>query len=83
MVLFAARSMAFREGSRSKLVQVVVVHAGIVAATFMFTRDVAYAEAAYHLSVGMSSPMTHTFGSGVREVTCPPTGTNCPGFTCL
>jgi hypothetical protein len=63
MVLFAARSMAFREGSRSKLVQVVVVHAGIVAATFMFTRDVAYTEAAFHLSVGMSSPMTHTFGN--------------------
>jgi hypothetical protein len=62
MVLFAARSMAFREGSRSKLVQVVVVHAGIVAATFMCTRDVTYAEAAFHLSLSMGSPMTHTFG---------------------
>ncbi len=64
MVLFAARSMAFREGSRSKLVQVVVVHAGIVAAAFLCSQDVAAAEAAFHtrLSVGLSAAMTHSFG---------------------
>jgi hypothetical protein len=44
-------------------VQVVVVHAGIVAAAFMCTRDVAYAEAAYHFSLSMGSPMTHTLSN--------------------
>ncbi len=62
MVLFAARSMAFREGSRSKLVQVVVVHAATAAVGFLCTRDVAVAEAAYRLSQSMSSVMSHNLG---------------------
>jgi hypothetical protein len=62
MVLFAARSMGFREGSRSKLVQVIVVHAGIIAAAFFCSRDVTSAEAAFMVTVGRGAVTTHGFG---------------------
>jgi hypothetical protein len=62
MIIFAARSMGFREGSRSKLVQVIVVHAGIVAAAFFCSADVTAAEAAFMASVGRSAVTTHGFG---------------------
>jgi len=39
MILFAARSMAGREGARSALVQVVFVHAGVVVAWYLLTTD--------------------------------------------
>jgi hypothetical protein len=62
MVLFAARSMGFREGSRNKLVQVVVVHAGIVAAAFFCSRDVTAAEAAFMVTVGRGAIVTRGLG---------------------
>jgi hypothetical protein len=40
MILFAARSMAGREGARSALVQVVGVHAAVVVAGFLLTSQV-------------------------------------------
>jgi len=49
MVLLAARSMAGREGSRNALVQVVVVHAGVIIAAFVATKDVLLAEAAFQI----------------------------------
>jgi hypothetical protein len=57
MVLFAARSMAGREGARSKLVQVVLVHAGLVVAGFGLTTQAARAEVEFHLRV--SEAQTH------------------------
>jgi hypothetical protein len=59
MVLFAARSMAGREGSRSALVQVVVVHAGALVAAYLLTRDVALAKGAFaaRLNEGLSAEM--------------------------
>ena len=49
MVLLAARSMAGREGSRRALVQVIVAHAGVMIAAFLYTRDVTFAEAAFEM----------------------------------
>ena len=49
MVLFAARSMAGRESSRSALVQVVAVHAGLVIAAFLLTQDVTLAQSAFQM----------------------------------
>jgi hypothetical protein len=62
MVFFAARSMAFREGSRSKLVQIVVVHAAASAAGFLCMQDVGAAETAFKLSLGMGSFVTRGIG---------------------
>jgi hypothetical protein len=62
MILFAARSMGFREGSRSKLVQVVVVHAGIVVAAFLCSQDVTAAQAAFWASFLRGAVMTHDLG---------------------
>jgi hypothetical protein len=39
MILFSARSMAGREGARSALIQVVVVHAGVVLAWYWLASD--------------------------------------------
>jgi hypothetical protein len=39
MILFAARSMAGREGARSALVQVVLVHAGLGVASYFLTKE--------------------------------------------
>ena len=39
MILFAARSMAGREGARSALIQVVLVHGGVVVAWYLLTMD--------------------------------------------
>jgi hypothetical protein len=44
MILFAARSLAGREGARSALVQVVTVHAGVVVAAYFAMHDVTLAE---------------------------------------
>jgi hypothetical protein len=52
MVLFAARSMAGREGSRSALVQVLLVHAGVMVVSFALLKDVAVAEAAFRTRCG-------------------------------
>jgi hypothetical protein len=49
MVLFAARSMAGREGARSALVQVVLVHAGLVVGGYFLTSAAARAEVEFHL----------------------------------
>jgi hypothetical protein len=49
MVLFAARSMAGREGARSALVQVVLVHAGLVVGGYFLTAAAARAEVEFHL----------------------------------
>jgi hypothetical protein len=51
MVLFAARSMAGREGARSALVQVVLVHAGLVVAAFFLTSGAERAEAEFRMRV--------------------------------
>jgi hypothetical protein len=63
MVLFAARSMAGREGSRSALVQVLVVHAGARVAAFLLTRDVGLAEVAFQtrISDAAAAAMAHSF----------------------
>jgi hypothetical protein len=47
MVLLSARSMTGREGARSALVQVVLVHAGVVIAGFFLTMSVARASAEF------------------------------------
>jgi hypothetical protein len=39
MILFAARSMSGRDGARSALIQVVIVHAGLVIASYWLMRD--------------------------------------------
>ena len=44
MVVFVAGSMVGREGARSRLVQIVAVHAVVVAAGFVLTRAVTHAE---------------------------------------
>ncbi len=64
MVLLAARSMAGREGSRSALVQVVVVHAGLIVAAFVLLKDVAVAEAAFQarLVEGLNAAMIQRLG---------------------
>ena len=62
MVLFAARSMAGREGSRSALVQVVVVHAGVILGSYFLTRDVALAEAGFQTRFAEAS-MAHRGGN--------------------
>ena len=62
MVLFSARSMAGREGARSGLVQIVVVHAGVIVAGFLMTRDVTLASIEFQMRVsegitrGLSDP---------------------------
>ena len=66
MVLFAARSMGFREGSRSTLVQVLVVHAGIVVAAFLCSRDVTAAETAFWASFVRGAVMTHGLGDAEK-----------------
>lgn len=66
MILFAARSMGFREGSRSKLVQVLVVHAGIVVAAFLCSRDVTAAETAFWASFVRGAVMTHGLGDAEK-----------------
>jgi hypothetical protein len=65
MVLFAARSMAGREGSRSALVQVVVVNAAVMIASFSLNRDVAVAEAAFttKISEGLKPVIVSYFGT--------------------
>jgi hypothetical protein len=52
MVIFAARSMAGREGSRSALVQIVVVHAGLVVAASLLTRNVMVAQGDFLMKLG-------------------------------
>jgi hypothetical protein len=49
MVLFAARSMAGREGARSALVQVVLVHAGLVVGGYFLTSMATRAETDFRL----------------------------------
>jgi hypothetical protein len=65
MVLFAARSMAGREGSRSALVQVVAVHATVMVLSFGLTRDVAAAETAFEMAYteGVQPGLLQRFGT--------------------
>jgi len=62
MVLLSARSMTGREGARSALVQVVLVHAGLVVAGYLLTTPVARADVEFRtrmaagLTQGMSDP---------------------------
>jgi hypothetical protein len=57
MVLLSARSMTGREGARSALVQVVLVHAGVVVTGFFLTTAVARADAEFRTRV--VEGMTH------------------------
>jgi hypothetical protein len=65
MVLFAARSMAGREGARSGLVQVALVHAGVVVAGFLLLKDVARAESEFHLR--LAEGVTHGVGDAAAQ----------------
>ena len=62
MVLFAARSMAGREGSRSALVQIVVVHAAVACAAFVLTRDVSLARSTFQTRFAEAT-MAHRGGN--------------------
>jgi ABC-type uncharacterized transport system permease subunit len=66
MVLFAARSMAGREGARSALVQVVLVHAGLVVAAYFLTSAALRAEVEFHLRLTEGLSQT-TNDPAVRE----------------
>jgi len=66
MVLFAARSMAGREGARSALVQVVLVHAGLVVAGYFLTSAAVRAEVEFHLRLTEGLAQT-TNDPAVRE----------------
>jgi len=69
MVLLAARSMAGREGSRSALVQVVAVHAGVMIAAFLYTKDLAIAEVAFQarLNDGFSPALMQRLGDAAAH----------------
>ena len=56
MVLFAARSMAGREGSRHALVQVVFVYAGLTIAWLVVATDVEMALFAFQLKLQVATP---------------------------
>ena len=58
MVIFVAGSMVGREGSRSRLVQIVAVHAVVVAAGFVLTRAVTHAEWDFTLALKDGIPTT-------------------------
>jgi hypothetical protein len=58
MVLLSARSMTGREGARSALVQVVLVHAGVVVAGYFLTAAVARADAEFRARI--VEGLTHT-----------------------
>jgi hypothetical protein len=51
MVIFAARSMAGREGARRALVQIVLVHAGIVIGGYLLTSTTARARVDFDLRI--------------------------------
>ncbi len=73
MVLLSARSMTGREGARSALVQVVLVHAGIVVAGYLLTTTVARADAEFRtrmaegLTQGMNDPAVQARAEQVTQ----------------
>jgi hypothetical protein len=58
MVIFVAGSMVGREGARSRLVQIVAVHAVVVAVGFVLTRAVTHAEWDFTMAIkdGLPTP---------------------------
>ena len=65
MVLLAARSMAGREGSRRALVQVIVVHAGVMVGAFLYTKDITHAEAVF--GTRLSEGFTGALARGLND----------------